>query len=66
MKHKSMTALVSAFARAYHSENNDIKIFDDSVARLLLSEQEYSQIEKNMTQGIQFLTPDLSGAITMP
>lgn len=62
MKHKSMTALVSAFARAYHSENNDIKIFDDSVARLLLSEQEYSQIEKNMTQGIQFFNPGFIGS----
>jgi O-methyltransferase involved in polyketide biosynthesis len=40
MEQKSMTALVSAFSRAYHSENNDVKIFNDSVARLLLSEQE--------------------------
>ncbi|QHQ63394.1 SAM-dependent methyltransferase [Anaerocolumna sedimenticola] len=62
MKQKSMTALVSAFSRAYHSENNDIKIFNDSVARLLLSEQEYSQIEKSMAQGIQFFNPGFSGS----
>lgn len=66
MEQKSMTALVSAFSRAYHSENNDVKIFNDSVARLLLSEQEYSQIEKSMTQGIQFLTLDLTGAMLTP
>ena len=29
MEQKSMTALVSAFSRAYHSENNDVKIFND-------------------------------------
>ena len=62
MKQKSMTALVSAFSRAYHSENNDVKIFNDSVARLLLSEQEYSQIEKSMAQGIQFFNPGFSGS----
>lgn len=62
MKQKSMTALVSAFSRAYHSENNDVKIFNDSVARLLLSEQEYSQIEKSMAEGIQFFNPGFSGS----
>jgi methyltransferase (TIGR00027 family) len=62
MEQKSMTALVSAFSRAYHSENNDVKIFNDSVARLLLSEQEYSQIEKSMTQGIQFFNPGFNGS----
>ena len=29
MEQKSMTALVSAFARAYHATNNDLKIFND-------------------------------------
>lgn len=62
MEQKSMTALVSAFSRAYHSENNDVKIFNDSVARLLLSEQEYSLIEKSMAQGIQFFNPGFSGS----
>jgi O-methyltransferase involved in polyketide biosynthesis len=40
MKSRSLTALVSAFARAYHSEANDVKIFNDSLARQLLTEQE--------------------------
>lgn len=57
-----MTALISAFSRAYHSENNDVKIFNDSVARLLLSEQEYSQIEKSMAQGIRFFNPSFDGS----
>lgn len=57
-----MTALVSAFSRAYHSENNDIKIFDDSVAGSLLSEEEYNQIAKSMAQGIQFFYPGFTGS----
>jgi len=62
MEQKSMTALVSAFSRAYHSENNDVKIFNDSVARLLLSEKEYNQVEKSMAQGIQFFNPGFIGS----
>lgn len=62
MQQASMTALVSAFSRAYHSENNDIKIFDDSVAGSLLSEEEYNQIAKSMTQGIQFFYPGFTGS----
>lgn len=58
MEKKSMTALISAFARAYHSENNKTKVFNDSVARLLISNEEYVQISKNMADGISFFNPD--------
>ncbi len=61
MEKQSMTALVSAFSRAYHSENNRHKIFDDSIARLLLSEEEYDQIGKSMSAGISFFNPGFEG-----
>ncbi len=61
MEEKSMTALVSAFSRAYHVENNNIKIFDDSIARLLLSEEEYFQISRSMAEGIGFFNPNFKG-----
>ncbi len=54
MKQKIMTALISAFARAFHSENNSVKIFDDKVAKSLFSPDEYSQISKSMLDGIGF------------
>lgn len=57
MEQKSMTALVSAFSRAYHCENNKIKVFNDTVAKLLLTQQEYQQISSSMAQGIQFFNP---------
>lgn len=61
MEQKSMTALVSAFARAYHAEKNKIKIFDDSIARLLLNDEEYFQISKSMVEGIGFFNSDFKG-----
>ena len=64
MEQKSMTALVSAFSRAYHSVNNDVKIFNDSVAGLLYR-TEYSQIEKHDTRH-SVLTLDLTGAMLTP
>lgn len=61
MEQKSVTALVSTFSRAYHAENNEVKIFDDSMARLFLSEEEYGQISKNMAEGIGFFNPSFKG-----
>ncbi|WP_054940360.1 class I SAM-dependent methyltransferase [Paenibacillus ihuae] len=61
MKNKSITALVSAFARAYHAEHNQIKIFDDRLARELLTNEEYANISSNMSQGITFFLPEFTG-----
>jgi len=61
MEQKSMTALVSAFARGYHSENNDTKIFDDFLAAKILTEQEKQQLSFNMEKGIKFFNPTFEG-----
>lgn len=62
MKENSMTALISAFARAYHSQTKAVKIFDDKIARLLFTDDEYRQISKSMTDGIGFFNPNFSGS----
>lgn len=62
MEQKSMTALVSAFSRAYHSINNEVPIFNDSVARQLLTDEEYDQISKSMSDGIGFFNPSFAGS----
>ncbi len=54
----SMTSLISSFARAYHSENDKPVIFDDFIAKKLMSSQEYDQIAGYMTQGIQFFADE--------
>lgn len=63
MSNKSFTALVSAFSRAYHAEHNQIKIFDDRLARELLTGEEYSNISSNMSQGIAFFLPGFTGSL---
>lgn len=62
MEQKSMTALVSAFARAYHTQNCSVRIFDDRIAGKLLSDEEYGQIAKSMADGIAFFNPSLADA----
>ncbi|MED1569093.1 class I SAM-dependent methyltransferase [Bacillus paramycoides] len=56
----SITSLVSAFGRAYHSEFDTPKIFDDYVAKDFISKKERKDIEMNMVQGIHFFNKDIA------
>ncbi|MDA1904815.1 class I SAM-dependent methyltransferase [Bacillus cereus] len=56
----SVTSLVSAFSRAYHSEFDNPKIFDDYIAKEFISPKERSDIETNMVQGIHFFNTDIA------
>ena len=57
----NMTALVSAFARAYHYRNNSTWVFADPFAEAMLTDEEYSAISQNMSQGISFFAPEFRG-----
>lgn len=57
----NMTALISCFARCYHTENSNIKIYDDVLARKILSDEEYKNISFSMTSGISFFNADYNG-----
>ena len=61
MEQKSMTALVSAFARWYHAEQNRIKIFDDFLADKMLTDEDKQQITLHMSNGIGFFHPTFNG-----
>jgi len=41
----SITSLVAAFSRAYHSQFDTPKIFDDYIAKELISQEEYQNIQ---------------------
>lgn len=56
----SLTSLISAFGRAYHSQFDTPKIFDDFIAKDLISQKEYHDIKKNMVQGIQFFNREIA------
>jgi len=45
----SVTSLISAFGRAYHSQYDEPKIFDDNLAKTLISQQEFRNIKMGHT-----------------
>lgn len=55
---QSMTALISAFARAYHAEHNLVTVFRDPLARELLTDQEYAAIAQHMAAGTIFFSSE--------
>jgi methyltransferase (TIGR00027 family) len=54
----SMTALISAFGRAYHNENDNPVIFRDDLARRLMTDEEYKQVSGYMSGGLSFFAPE--------
>ncbi len=56
----SLTSLISAFGRAYHSQYDTPKIFDDYVAQELISKKEISETSENMINGIQFFNEGIA------
>lgn len=56
----SITSLVSAFARAYHSRYDEPKIFDDKLATKLITSSEFSAISSSMINGISFFNAELA------
>jgi methyltransferase (TIGR00027 family) len=54
----SVTALISAFTRAYHSSHDAPKIFDDVLARRLLTEEELAMMERNVAEALELFDPE--------
>ncbi|MGI6013025.1 MAG: class I SAM-dependent methyltransferase [Oscillospiraceae bacterium] len=61
MEQTSMTALVSAFARAYHAEMHTVTVFNDTLAKILLGDADYQHIADNMANGIRYFNPAFIG-----
>lgn len=56
----SITALVTAFARAYHATDDPPKVFDDSLAASILTREEYAFLEQNLAATLRFFNPELA------
>lgn len=54
----SITALMSSFARAFHFENEKCPVFADTLAKKLMTDEEYKTIEKYILGGIDFFAPE--------
>lgn len=53
----SITALMSAFGRAFHAENERNPVFSDYKARELFTDEEYAEIGNYILCGIDFFAP---------
>jgi len=56
----SMTSLIASFGRAYHRDHDEPVIFDDYLAKELMSEAAYHEVKGYMTQGISFFAPEMA------
>ena len=56
----SVTALVTAFSRAYHSEHDSPKIFDDFLAPKLFTPEEYAYLRQSLAKSLDFFDPELA------
>jgi len=61
-----MTALVCLFGRAYHSLYDNPKVFDDFLARNLLSDEEFTQISGYLAGGMKFFNPEHADKLIDP
>lgn len=58
----SITSLISAYARVYHTETESEPIFSDHAARKLFTREEYENIGNYIAGGIDFFAPELKAA----
>lgn len=55
MEEKNMTALVCCFARAYHTKNSNIKIYEDNLAPSILARSAFTakSIQRDKRLGLK-------------
>ena len=58
----SITALMSAFGRAYHAENEEHQVFRDHLAKELMTAEEYAAVRGYILGGAQFFEPETDPA----
>ena len=62
----SITALMSAFGRAFHAENEAHPVFADQLAKALMTAEEYAAVQGYLLGGAQFFAPELDSAAWQP
>ena len=62
----SITALMSSFGRAFHTENEEYPVFADYLAKELMTEEEYPSVQNYILGGVQFFEPQFATAEQEP
>jgi len=57
-----ITALITAYARAYHATHDSPKIFDDFLADQLYTPEEHALFEQNLAMNLKDIDADLAAA----
>ena len=57
----SMTALISLFARAYHTKQSPAPVYSDEFAERLMTKEEYETVALSMKNGAGFFFPGFDG-----
>ncbi len=61
-----MTALMSAFGRAFYVENEEHPVFSDFLAKKLMKQEEYASLQGYLLGGASFFEPELTPAKQAP
>ena len=59
-KQAGITALITAYARAYHATHDSLKIFDDFLADQLYTPEEHASFDQDLAGLIQMIDPELA------
>lgn len=62
----SITALMSSFGRAFHAENEKNPVFEDHLARKLMTAEEYTAVQGYIRDGAKFFEPETDPAKQEP
>lgn len=62
----SITALMSAFGRAFHAANEDHPVFRDTLAGALMTAEEYAAVQGYILRGARFFEPESDPAEQEP
>ena len=62
----SITALMSSFGRAFHTENEDHPVFRDFLAKEIITAEEYAAVHGYILGGAQFFEPEIAPAALQP
>jgi len=57
-----ITALITAYARAYHATHDVPTIFDDSLADQYFSEAEHTQFDRQLAESLAAIAPDVAAS----
>ena len=62
----SITALMSSFGRVFHAENEEHPVFEDHLAKKLMTAEEYAAVQGYILDGAQFFEPEIDPAKQEP